>query len=540
MSNLLILGAGGFGRTIREMALQMGKWENIGCLDDSSRADYVLGKCDDYTEMLAQYGEAYPAFGDNGFRLEWVDRLLKAGYTVPVIIHPTAFVSPSVRFGAGVVVMPNAVINTDTVIGRGVLVDCGAVVDHDNTIGEGAHVGLGSVIKACCTVEPCRKIEAGSVVKNARKKIDGVDDPNLEDAIYSFPFHEQCSYAKRFGSGHINDTYALYFGQQEEEVPKYILQRINTNVFKKPAEVMQNIFGVTAYLRRQTLARDGDPDRETLNYLKTKTGKELFTDSDGQVWRCYRFVEDSFCYQQAENAEQFYQSALAFGEFLQKLGDYPADTLFDTIEKFHDTRDRFKNFRIALRRDIHGRSKYCQPEIAFMLKREKDCAVLMDLLEAGQLPLRVTHNDTKLNNILFDNKTGKALCIIDLDTIMPGLALNDFGDSIRFGASTAAEDEPDISKVHFDLSLYEAYTRGYLEAAGNVLTPMEKKYLPWGAKLMTLECGMRFLTDYLSGDTYFKISHPDHNLERCRTHVQLVKEMEEHWDEMEEIVRRYS
>jgi len=175
-----------------------------------------------------------------------------------------------------------------------------------------------------------------------------------------------------------------------------------------------------------------------------------------------------------------------------------------------------------------------------MLKREKDCAVLMDLLEAGQLPLRVTHNDTKLNNILFDNKTGKALCIIDLDTIMPGLALNDFGDSIRFGASTAAEDEPDISKVHFDLSLYEAYTRGYLEAAGNVLTPMEKKYLPWGAKLMTLECGMRFLTDYLSGDTYFKISHPDHNLERCRTHVQLVKEMEEHWDEMEEIVRRYS
>lgn len=540
MSNLLILGAGGFGRTVREMTLCMGKWEKIMCLDDSSRQDYVIGKCNDYSQFAEEFEEAYPAFGDNAFRLEWVNTLMEAGYTVPAIVHPTAFVSPSAKLGAGTIVMQNAVVNTNTVVGKGTLINCGAVVDHDNVIGEGVHIGLGSVIKACCKIEDCQKVEAGLVIKSTRQKIDGVDSANLEDAIYAFPFHEQCSYVKPFGSGHINDTYALYFNQQEKEVPKYILQRLNTNVFTKPDEVMQNIFGVTEYLRRKILNAGGDSERETLNYLKTKNGKVSFIDSEGQPWRCYRYVENSFCYQQAENPEQFYQSALAFGHFLRQLGSYPADTLHETIERFHDTRSRFRDLKKAVDRDIRGRKKNCLPEVQFMLSHEKDCAVLMDLLEQGVLPLRVTHNDTKLNNVLFDQISGKALCVIDLDTIMPGLALNDFGDAIRFGASTAAEDEPDVGKVHFDLGLYEAFTKGYLEAAGDVLTEAEKQYLPWGAKLMTLECGMRFLTDYLQGDTYFKVEHPSHNLERCRTHVKLVTEMEQHWDEMNAIVKKYS
>lgn len=540
MSNLLILGAGGFGRTVREMTIGMGKWEKVMCLDDASRQDFVIGKCGDYARFVGEYDEAYPAFGDNTFRLEWVDILKEAGFKVPVIIHPTAFVSPSVQLGDGTIVMQNAVVNTDTVLGRGVLINCGAIVDHDNVVGEGVHVGLGTVIKAGCKIEACQKIEAGVVIKSTRQKIDGVENQNLEDAIYAFPFHEQCCFVKPFGSGHINDTYALFFNQQETEVPKYILQRLNTNVFTKPNEVMQNIFGVTEYLRNQIMETGGDSERETLNYLKTKNGKYCFVDSDGQVWRCYRFVENSFCYQQAETPEQFYQSALAFGHFLRQLGGYPADTLYETIERFHDTRNRFKDFKKAVRRDLKGRKASCKQEVQFMLDHEKDCAVLMDMLESGELPLRVTHNDTKLNNVLFDETNGKALCVIDLDTIMPGLAMNDFGDAIRFGASTAAEDEPDVDKVHFSLELYEAFTKGYLEEAGEVLTAAEKKNLPWGAKLMTLECGMRFLTDYLNGDTYFKVDHPTHNLERCRTHIKLVSEMEEHWDEMHSVVEKYS
>ena len=540
MANLLILGVGGFGRTVREMAISMGKWDRILCLDDASQAEHVIGKCDDYHLFLQDFEEAYPAFGDNSFRLEWVDKLKEAGYRVPTIIHPTAFVSPSVQMGDGVIVMQHAVINTGTVIGRAALINCGAIIDHDNQVGEGAHIGLGTIVKAWNRIPPCQKVEAGRVLMSPRRKIDGVDNLNLEDAIYAFPFHEQCSFVKPFGSGHINDTYALFFENQNEEVPKYILQRLNTNVFKNPAEVMQNIFGVTAYLRRQILTNGGDSERETLNYLKTKAGKNFFIDTDGQPWRCYRFVPHSFCYQQAESPEQFYHSAVAFGNFLRQLGDYPAGTLYETIPRFHDTRSRFADFKKAVSRDIRDRKRKCLPEVEFMLAHEKDCAVLMDLLEQGKLPLRVTHNDTKLNNVLFDETTGQALCVIDLDTIMPGLALNDFGDAIRFGASTAAEDEPDLSKVHFDLTLYEAFTRGYLEAAGDVLTDTEKSYLPWGAKLMTLECGMRFLTDYLNGDTYFKVDHASHNLERCRTHVRLVSEMEQHWDEMNDIVRRYS
>ena len=260
----------------------------------------------------------------------------------------------------------------------------------------------------------------------------------------------------------------------------------------------------------------------------------------GSAWRCYNYIPDSVCIESVTDPMDFYHSAKSFGGFLRALEDYPAGTLHETIEKFHDTRKRLADFDKSLERDVKNRARTCREEIAFVQRRRADCAVLMDLLDAGKLPLRVTHNDTKLNNILFDAHTGEALCVIDLDTIMPGLALNDYGDSIRFGASTAAEDEPDVSKVHFDLYLFELYTRGYLEAAGAALTDTEKEYLPWGAKLMTLECGIRFLTDYLQGDTYFKVSRARQNLERCRTQFKLVADMENVWDEMASIVKKYS
>ena len=224
---------------------------------------------------------------------------------------------------------------------------------------------------------------------------------------------------------------------------------------------------------------------------------------------------------------------------MKQLCDYPASELNETIPDFHNTVKRFGAFQVALKRDLKNRAFSCGNEIRFVLDREKDCGMLVNQQEQGILPLRVTHNDTKLNNILFDEKTGKGLCIIDLDTIMPGLAANDFGDSIRFGAATAEEDEKDLSKMHFDISLYELYVKGYLEETKDVLTRAEIESLPWGARLMTLECGMRFLTDYLQGDTYFKTEYPEHNLVRARTQFRLVEEMEQQFEEMKEIVARY-
>ncbi|MFR9217118.1 MAG: phosphotransferase enzyme family protein [Ruthenibacterium sp.] len=241
----------------------------------------------------------------------------------------------------------------------------------------------------------------------------------------------------------------------------------------------------------------------------------------------------------AQQPAQFYESARAFGRFQQLLAGYPAATLHETIAKFHDTRQRLANFEKALAADVCSRAKDVQPEAEFVMARKADCAYLMDLLEKGELPLRVTHNDTKLNNVLLDRVTGKGVCVIDLDTVMPGLSLNDFGDSIRFGANHSSEDEKDLSKVNFDISLYEIYAKGFLETAGGALTPMEKQCLPWGAKLMTLECGMRFLTDYLEGDHYFKTHREGQNLDRCRTQFKLVADMEAQWAAMQAAAEKY-
>lgn len=362
----------------------------------------------------------------------------------------------------------------------------------------------------------------------------------LQEVLDAFRFGGQVAGALRYGQGHINDTFCVYVQQEEGGAKRSILQRINTDTFRDPAGLMENIVGVTDYLRRIIQEKGGDPERETITVVRTKNGENLFTDSTGGVWRAYRFVEDTVCLQQVQTPEQFYQSAWAFGNFQRLLADYPAHTLHETIPKFHDTRDRYKKFEKALEADVCGRAVEVQAEIRFVREHQADCAVLMDLLESGKLPLRVTHNDTKLNNVLLDKKTGCGLCVIDLDTVMPGLSLNDFGDSIRFGANHSAEDEPDLSLVNFDLELFEIYTKGFLGAAGDALTAREKEMLPWGAKLMTLECGMRFLTDYLEGDHYFKTHRPGQNLDRCRTQFKLVRDMEAHWSEMAAIVQKYS
>ena len=351
----------------------------------------------------------------------------------------------------------------------------------------------------------------------------------LRQAIDAFAFELPAGEAERFGAGHINDTFAVWSADRSR---RWIVQRINTDTFTDPAGLMENITGVTAYLRRQIEARGGDAGRETLNVIPTRDGRSYYTDPDGGAWRAYVFVERTVCLQKVENERDFYTVAETFGHFQKQLAGYPAATLHETIARFHDTPNRYANFEKALAADVMGRAKEIGPEIAFIRAREADCRVLVDQLAAGVLPLRVTHNDTKLNNVLIDQATGKGICVIDLDTVMPGLSAYDFGDSIRFGANDCAEDEPDQSKVHFSLHLYEVFARGYLTAAGAAMDEAERRSLPWGARLMTLECGIRFLTDYLEGDHYFKISRPAQNLDRARTQFTLVAGMERDFDEM--------
>ncbi len=335
--------------------------------------------------------------------------------------------------------------------------------------------------------------------------------------------------------GHINSTFVLHFLDADGSGRDYVVQKINTNVFKDPDILMQNIIGVTSFLQGKIRARGGDPQRETLAFLPTADGKFYAQDDEGACWRCYVHVGDVYTCNIIDSEAVFYNAGIAFGGFQNALADYPIETLKETIPNFHNTYSRFLDFKKAVEEDRAGRRDSVKAEIQFVLDREADTHVLLDLIDQGELPLRVTHNDTKLNNILFDNATDRGICIIDLDTVMPGLALYDFGDSIRFGANTAAEDEQDVSKVSLSLPLYEAYVKGYLKTAKDSLSPKEIEYLPFSAKLMTLECGMRFLADYLNGDTYFKTNYPEHNLVRCRTQLALVADMEKKMAEMEKI-----
>lgn len=326
-----------------------------------------------------------------------------------------------------------------------------------------------------------------------------------------------------YGEGHINVTYLLTTDQK-----RYILQKMNTNVFPDPDGLMQNICLVTEYLRSLGV--------DTLHVIATKDGAPYYHE-DG-FWRVFAFIENTITYQTVENKDVFESTGKAFGEFQNYLSGFDASKLTETIKRFHDTPKRFHDFEIALKENKCDRAKDCKDEIDFILSHAHTYSKVMDGLKDGSLPLRVTHNDTKLNNILMDKATGKAKAIVDLDTIMPGSMLFDFGDSIRFGASTAAEDEKDLTKVHFDISLFEAYAKGYCSAVKDSITPREAELLPYGSYLMTIECGMRFLTDYLSGDTYFATKYEGHNLVRCRTQIRLASEMEAREEEMKAIVKK--
>lgn len=360
-----------------------------------------------------------------------------------------------------------------------------------------------------------------------------MDTPfDLKFITESFDFKGNFKEFKTKNDGHINSTYLLIFTDGENDY-KYTLQKINTYVFKKPDELMLNIAGVTEHLRSK--ADESTKDRCTLNFLKTRDQKYYCFDSEGNCWRCYNYIDDVYTCNAIDSTEVFYNAGKAFGNFQKLLADYPIERLYDTIPKFHDTFSRFCDFLTAVQEDKAGRASTVRGEIEFVIEREADTKILLALLAKGDLPLRVTHNDTKLNNILFDNETNEGICIIDLDTVMPGLSLYDFGDSIRFGANTASEDEKDLSKVSLDLELYKAYTEGYLASAKDSLTENEIIYLPFSAKLMTLECGMRFLTDYLNGDVYFKTEYPEHNLVRCHTQFELVRDIERKFEEMKNI-----
>ena len=363
-------------------------------------------------------------------------------------------------------------------------------------------------------------------------------DALIREAIANISFEGDLIRYEPYGSGHINDTFAVYFGLKGK-THRYILQRINTDIFKDADRLMENIGGVTAYLKKEIIARGGDYTRETLNVVPTLDGKPYYRDSADGCWRGYLFIEDATTFDTVKDPKDFYNAARAFGKFQNLLASYPAETLHETIPQFHDTAKRYRDFEAAVAADKMGRAKDVEAEIAFVRAREADTHVLVDMLASGELPLKVTHNDTKLNNVMIDDASGEGISVIDLDTVMPGLSLYDFGDSIRFGASTAAEDEKDLDKVWMDINLYEIYLKGFLETVGDGLTANERKMLPMGAKLMTLECGMRFLADYLEGDVYFRLHYPEQNLDRCRTQFKLVADMERQWAEMAALVEKY-
>ena len=355
----------------------------------------------------------------------------------------------------------------------------------------------------------------------------------MEQALSAWNSIGEVQSAEHFGNGHINDTYLV----QTKNQKRYILQRINTRTFQDVEGLMENIHLVTGHIGRKVAQTGGDVQRESMSLIPSDRGLWYHKDSQGDCWRIFTYIEDSICLQKARNEQDLYECAAAFGKFQRQLEDFDAEQLSETIPHFHDTPKRLRDFEQAVQQDLLGRAQSVQREIEFVRSRKEDCAVMVGMLADGKLPLRVTHNDTKLNNVLLDRQTGRGVCVIDLDTVMPGLAAYDFGDSIRFGASTAAEDEPDLSRVQFSLPMFEAFTRGFLKEAGQTLGAREIELLPMGAKLMTLECGMRFLADYLNGDKYFRVHREGHNLDRARTQFKLVRCMEESWAQMADIVR---
>lgn len=355
-------------------------------------------------------------------------------------------------------------------------------------------------------------------------------------AAKSFVFAGEVEDVSPYGNGHINDTYAVTCDCGGDGKVRYILQRLNANVFPDRAGLMRNMIAVTEYVREAVIRDGGDPERECLRLVPAVNGEPYLTTADGEVWRATQFIENTDAYLVADDAEMFRDAGRAFGKFMQRLEGFDAAGLFEVIPHFHDTARRFAAFERALGRDASGRKDKAAAETAFALARKEGCDVLVKGLADGTLPVRVTHNDTKLNNVLIDVDTKRAVCVIDLDTVMSGSMLFDFGDGVRAGCSTAKEDEKDLSLVDFDMTLFRAFAEGYLAGAGDSVTENEIALMPAAARLMTFECGVRFLTDYLDGDVYFRTAYPEHNLVRARTQFRLTERMEALAEEMKDVV----
>ena len=359
---------------------------------------------------------------------------------------------------------------------------------------------------------------------------------DIKQAIRQFNFEGKYLSAEELRSGNINSTYKLIFAKADGTRIGYILQKINTVVFKDPDGVMENIINVIDHIDKKLVAVGENTDRRLLHFITTKSGGYMCKDTNGYFWRAYLFVDGVTAHNSISEPNLFYEAGRGFGEFQKNLFDFPAEKLHETIPDFHNTKRRFYAFVAAIAEDKAGRVHEIEDEIDFLFDRRKMMSEIVDKIEAGILPTRVTHNDTKLNNVLIDDATGKAVCVIDLDTVMPGSSLYDYGDAIRFGASTAAEDEPDVSKITIDMELFKLFTKGFVEEVASALTKEEIHYLPLGAKVMTCELALRFLTDYINGDEYFKINSPDHNLVRARAQMKLLTEIEKKYDEMTEYV----
>ncbi|MBQ3481859.1 MAG: aminoglycoside phosphotransferase family protein [Oscillospiraceae bacterium] len=348
----------------------------------------------------------------------------------------------------------------------------------------------------------------------------------MRHEIERFPIDGKPAACEEIRRGHVNATYLI----TTDTGARYILQDVNTYAFPRTYVIMDNVAAISRFLAAQSGEKPA-----MISYIDTLDGKRYYDDGRGGAWRAYRYVDNSICLDRAESDGDFYECARAFGMFQNALCDFPAEELGETIENFHNTPERYRQLREAAAENAAGRLGDVRRELEFVLEREETASRLQRMRDAGALPVRVTHNDTKINNVLFDADTRRAICVIDLDTVMPGLSVYDFGDAIRFGASTAAEDEKDLGKVGLDLHLFRVFTRGFLEACPS-LTDEEIACLPLGAYTMTIECGSRFLADYLKGDRYFSIDYPEHNLDRARTQFKLIADMEKKWDEMRRIV----
>jgi len=338
---------------------------------------------------------------------------------------------------------------------------------------------------------------------------------------------------KPIGAGHINKTYMV-----ETSEEKYTLQLINTAIFKDPTGLMQNIYNVTEFLKKKIISRGGDVKRETLSVVKTHDDCLFYKDSFNRYWRSYIFIDDVITYQEPKNLKVTYYSGYAFGDFLNMLSDYDMNTLNETIKDFHNTVKRYKDFCKSVNDDIANRASFIEKEIEFINKHSEDYNIILNYINENKIPLRVTHNDTKLNNLLFDKKSDKPICILDLDTVMPGSLLYDYGDALRISGSSAAEDEEDLDKVHFVMNNFISFTEGFLLATKDSINELELSLLPFSIKLITLEIGMRFLTDYLNNDVYFAVHKKDHNLFRAKTQFKLVTDIENNMEQMNMIVER--